>query len=133
MSLRSASFTNLHLPGESTVKVAISTPPRGGKIVVTPTTGFELGSLTLTQPLPRPLTPTPTLTRYELETEFTLTAPNWNGGVQPRLLLPCTYHLLPVYSLPTHYLHTMHYLLPLDSLQTATYTTLTWRRAPKTV
>ena len=42
-------------PGESTVKVAISTPPRGGKIVVTPTTGFEL------------------------ETEFTLTAPNWNG------------------------------------------------------
>ena len=35
--------------------MAISTPPRGGKIVVTPTTGFEL------------------------ETEFTLTAPNWNG------------------------------------------------------
>ena len=55
MSLRSASFTNLHLPGESTVKVAISTPPRGGKIVVTPTTGFEL------------------------ETQFTLSAPNWNG------------------------------------------------------
>ena len=42
-------------PGESTVKVAISTPPRGGKIAVPPEPG------------------------YELETEFTLTAPNWNG------------------------------------------------------
>ena len=35
--------------------MAISTPPRGGKIAVTPETG------------------------YELETAFTLTAPNWNG------------------------------------------------------
>ena len=42
-------------PGESTVKVAISTPPRGGKIAVTPETGDEL------------------------ETEFTFTAPSWNG------------------------------------------------------
>ena len=42
-------------PGESTVKVAISTPPRGGKIAVTPETGDEL------------------------ETAFTFTAPNWNG------------------------------------------------------
>ena len=42
-------------PGESTVNVAISTPPRGGKIAVTPETGDEL------------------------ETAFTFTAPNWNG------------------------------------------------------
>ena len=52
-------------PGESTVKVAISTPPRGGKIAVTPETGDEL------------------------ETAFTFTAPNWNGDGVPDLALGC--------------------------------------------
>ena len=42
-------------PGTSTLDVAISTPPRGGKIVVTPATGFEL------------------------DTEFEISAPHWVG------------------------------------------------------
>ena len=42
-------------PGESTISIAVSTPPRGGKILVMPATG------------------------YELETKFTLSAPNWAG------------------------------------------------------
>ena len=42
-------------PGSSTLDVAISTPPRGGEIVVTPATGFEL------------------------DTEFQISARNWVG------------------------------------------------------
>ena len=49
-------------PGESTTKVAISTPPRGGRIEVRDSA-----------------TKKETTTGFELDTNFTLSAPSWTG------------------------------------------------------